>query len=660
MALQRDCVFISYSHKDKKWLEEFLPHLKAFEREVQMNIWVDSKIRAGARWLDEIQTALSTARVAVLLVSANYLASEFIASQEVPPVLAAEKSEGLRIIWVPVSASAWSLTAIKEFQSASDPARTLDRMPLARRNEKWAEIARTIYDAMTEHYQPVEAMQAVDDVEPKDGRVVLLYKRNAEPDESLLRFLETELTKKGHEVYIDRHIQAGIRWAAAISNHLEKAAAVIPLLSAASVKSEMLGFEIRIAYHASQRQKGRPRVLPVRVAFGGDLDSPFDLVSPIQHFIWKTSADNAALANDLIRALSQPAAEPVKYVPSPGGGVRRDDPFYVERPSDTQFREAVARRESVILVKGARQMGKTSLLGRGLQAARKLNFKTTYTDFQRLNVERLGSLEMFYQSLVEWLSRDLNLDIDLESEWNLRRSANYNLERILRSRILDRIEGHLIWGMDEVDRLFALPFSGEFFGLIRAWHNDRALSQDSPWERLTVAIFYATEAYAFIKGMDQSPFNVGVDIELDDFTVDQVNALNEKFGAPLPDWKSVDRFHELLGGQPYLVRRGLSELSEGRFTLEQFMEKATLDDGPYRDHLRRLLMNLARKPALIAPVQSLLKQGASLTMEDLYSLRRAGIAVGASPQSAKLRCLLYETYLSQHLPAETRAEVASS
>jgi hypothetical protein len=80
--------------------------------------------------------------------------------------------------------------------------------------------------------------------------------------------------------------------------------------------------------------------------------------------------------------------------------------------------------------------------------------------------------------------------------------------------VLGAVTGPVVWGLDEVDRLFSVPFGSEVFGLFRSWHNKRALDPSGPWARLTLAIAYATEAHLFITDLNQSPFNVGTRLAL--------------------------------------------------------------------------------------------------------------------------------------------------
>ena len=113
----------------------------------------------------------------------------------------------------------------------------------------------------------------------------------------------------GHRVFIDRHLDVGIEWAKEIERQVRAADVVIPLLSAASVRSEMMAFEIRTAYEAAQTQKGKPRLLPVRVNYLEALPDEIRVaLDHLQYFLWTGPQDNQSLIENMKRALQNPPA----------------------------------------------------------------------------------------------------------------------------------------------------------------------------------------------------------------------------------------------------------------------------------------------------------------------------------------------------------------
>jgi adenylate cyclase len=141
-------VFISYSHRDTPWLERLRTHLKPYMRNVAMSVWDDTLIEPGQEWRTEIERVLAGAKVAVLLVTPNFLESDFIAESELPPLLEAASQEGLKILWIPVSASSFDQTAISQYQALSDPRTPLDTHSDAETNGRLVIIARKIADVL--------------------------------------------------------------------------------------------------------------------------------------------------------------------------------------------------------------------------------------------------------------------------------------------------------------------------------------------------------------------------------------------------------------------------------------------------------------------------------------------------------------------------------
>lgn len=322
-----------------------------------------------------------------------------------------------------------------------------------------------------------------------------------------------------------------------------------------------------------------------------------------------------------------------------GGAVPLDSRLYVVRETDAPFYAALSRQDSIVLVKGARQAGKTSLLARGLQQAREAGLRVVATDFQQFNEAQFATQDSLFLALATTMALQLDLDVSPRQIWEPDYGPNMNMEMFLRRHVLRAFPEPLVWGMDEVDRLFFYPYGSEVFGLFRSWHNARSLHPSGPWSRLTLAIAYATEAHLFIQDLNQSPFNVGTRFALEDFTLAELARLNRTYGEPLPEGE-LSRLRDLVGGQPYLVQRSLYEMTQG-MSLEMLASEGAQEGGVFDDHLRRLFVVLGRAPELVEAIRQLLMGSAFPSPEAFYRLRTAGILAGPSSQSARFRCQLY-------------------
>ena len=147
MSGSRTRIFVSYSHADAEWLKRLQVHLKPLERAGSIEWWDDTRILSGMVWRDEIEKALAAAQIGVLLVSADFVASDFIANHELPNLLAAAQNRGLTILSLIVGPSRFKrMPELSRFQAVNDPDRPLMGLPKAEQEAELLKLANRIED----------------------------------------------------------------------------------------------------------------------------------------------------------------------------------------------------------------------------------------------------------------------------------------------------------------------------------------------------------------------------------------------------------------------------------------------------------------------------------------------------------------------------------
>jgi len=145
-ALNR--VFVSYSHEDYKYLVRLKTFLNPLERQGQLELWDDTKIQVGEKWRDQIRYAIGSCGVAILLISADFMASDFIQDDELPRILNEAQRQGLRIFSIIVGYCNFKDTALAQYQAVNDPRRPLMILSPAGRDAIFLEVYEIVKAAL--------------------------------------------------------------------------------------------------------------------------------------------------------------------------------------------------------------------------------------------------------------------------------------------------------------------------------------------------------------------------------------------------------------------------------------------------------------------------------------------------------------------------------
>jgi GTPase SAR1 family protein len=151
-TIKRDKVFVSYSHNDGEWLKKVQTHLKVLENfGIIVNLWDDTQIKAGMKWREEIKDALSAAKVAILLVSTDFLASDFIRTNELPPLLKSAETDGATILPLIIKPCLFNQYEILcEFQAVNRSTKPLSKLPEYEQDEILVSLAKRIMELVNE------------------------------------------------------------------------------------------------------------------------------------------------------------------------------------------------------------------------------------------------------------------------------------------------------------------------------------------------------------------------------------------------------------------------------------------------------------------------------------------------------------------------------
>jgi hypothetical protein len=327
----------------------------------------------------------------------------------------------------------------------------------------------------------------------------------------------------------------------------------------------------------------------------------------------------------------------------PAHGSERQSTFYVERPADTAALQAIRGQGVTLVITGARQVGKTSLLARTTDEACRHGKCVLTLDLQLFERSVFASPERFFRSLCEAASAGLGVESRVDAFWG-GLGDSYSCTRYF-EYLQGQLSAPLVLAFDKLERLPDTPLRSSFLSMLRAWCDSRATS--TIWQQFDLLLVTSSETHQLVERACQPPFNAGLTIALDDFTAEQVAELNERHGRPFAPHER-EALVDLLGGHPYLIRQALYLVASRLRTPAEIIGMAAADEGPFADHLRYQLFKLSGQARLLAELRQIVGRGSSVDAWAFEELRAAGL-VRRDGGRAVVRCQLYGAYFYKHL-----------
>lgn len=520
---------------------------------------------------------------------------------------------------------------------------------------------------------------------PAETPFVFISYRSRDPDKKLAEDLNRKLKGAGFETFMAADsLRVGDDWPKHVAGALKRCHYFLLLLSPRSATSEMVMEEVwRAKRLREKRTDRRPRIMPVRMNLPFNEELNYDLdsyLNRIQQLPWESDADTPAVFEQIFQVIERrefrdpleergggvpPAARtprrgdgpplPVAKPVWPGGHEPSDSRFYIARTDiDDECFEQVLMPRALLRIRAPRQMGKTSLLARVLDHARKNGHGTGEISFQGISEETLCDLRSFLRYFCRSVGESMGQADRLDELWDEKQDVLYNCRMYFTQYLLRRIKDPFVLGLDETDLLFPYTkVAAQFFRMLRS-------CMDSPqdyelWSKFRVVMVHSTECYVAMS-VNHSPFeNIGRGFRLPPFSEEQMSELADRHGLEFED--DARELFELVDGHPYLARVAFYYVAQKKKTFRAIIENAHTEAGVFRDHLRRHYLNLTGDNDLTAAFKTVVEAQAdaqdrgagdlpaAVRLESLPAFKLEGMGlVKPVNNEVAVSCELYQRY----------------
>jgi hypothetical protein len=331
-----------------------------------------------------------------------------------------------------------------------------------------------------------------------------------------------------------------------------------------------------------------------------------------------------------------------------------DQSIYIPRPPiETDCLQEIVKSGSLIRIKAPEKTGKTALIKLILNQVKASNYRTVYLNLQTAESAMFSSLDKFLRWFCANISRELGIKPQLDDYWDEELFGSLvSCKTYVQSHLLEQINQPLVLGLDNLDRVFDYgEIAQDFLPMLRYWHEE---ANNLPiWQNLRLMIANSTEVYIKLDA-NQSPFNVGRQIKLPGFNLEQVNLLANSYQIieidPQRLQSLLTNLIELVGGHPHLVRLALNALQDAKISPEKLLTEAPTQSGIYASHLRHYWNNLQSSLGLIEAMKLVVKTTSPVKLEPAiaYRLESMGL-ITLIGDEAKASCPLYQLYFQDNL-----------